>query len=483
MLHAVILAGGGGTRLWPLSRTHYPKQLLSLLGERTLLQQTVLRLDGFVPSQQTWIVTSKEQELLVTAQLSALSRLTAPPSQVLVEPIGRNTAAAIGLAAIHLQRVDSQAVMVVLPADHWIERPDVFLKIVQTAQSVAEQGMLVTFAVIPDRAETGYGYIQRGKAFPLAHGGPTGTEVYRVERFVEKPDARTAQAYVSTGDYYWNTGIFLFRASTVLEEIAFHLPALYEGLMRSAQSLESGNAQETLDAVYSRLESVSIDHGVFEKSTRLVTLAVDIGWSDLGEWTAIHRLSPQDAQGNTLSPNVLDVGSKNSFIYGNDTRRTIATIGLKDMVVVDAEDALLVCPSDRVQEVRTVVRELQTRGAEVAHFPRTVPRPWGSYTILQEGDQYKVKHVIVYPEASLSLQFHRHRSEHWVVVRGTAQVTNGDQEYLLQPNQSTYISAGTKHRLANPGSEPLEIIEVQTGPYVGEDDIVRLTDLYGRVSS
>jgi mannose-1-phosphate guanylyltransferase/mannose-6-phosphate isomerase len=343
--------------------------------------------------------------------------------------------------------------------------------------------MLVTFGVIPDRVETGYGYIQRGEAFPLAHSGPTGAQVYRVERFVEKPDARTAQTYVSSEDYYWNAGIFLFHASTILEEIALHLPALHEGITRSAQGLESGNARETLAAVYASLESVSIDHGVLEKSTRLVTLPVDVGWSDLGEWTAIHRLSPQDARGNTLSPNVLDVGSENSFIYGNDTRRTIATVGLKDMVVVDAEDALLVCPSDRVQEVRTVVRELQTRGAEVAHSPRTVRRPWGTYTILQEGEQYKVKHVIVNSGASLSLQFHRYRSEHWVVVRGTAQVTNDGQEYLLQPNQSTYISAGARHRLANPGAELLEIIEVQTGPYVGEDDIVRLTDLYGRVSS
>ncbi|MBI3301784.1 MAG: mannose-1-phosphate guanylyltransferase/mannose-6-phosphate isomerase [Deltaproteobacteria bacterium] len=481
MLHAVILAGGGGTRLWPLSRTHYPKQFLSLLGEHTLLQQTVLRLEGAVPPQRLWVVTGREQGLMVQAQLSALPGLGKGAAHVVTEPVGRNTAAAIGLAAVHLLRGDPEAVMIVLPADHWIERQSTFVALLQSAARVAEQDMLVTLGIVPQRPETGYGYIRRGEPFTTAQVHQPAGEVYRVERFVEKPDLQTARAYLAEGGYYWNAGIFLWRAATILEEIASSLPALHEGLMEIAQSLDNGNAEDTLTAVYARLASVSIDYGVLEKSTRLVMLPVDIGWSDLGEWTAIHRLSPRDERGNALSPNVLDFESENSFVYGS--QRTIATIGLKDMVVVDAEDALLICPNDRVQEVRTVVHELRTRGAEVAHSPRTVQRPWGTYTVLEEGERYKVKRVVVCPGASLSLQLHHHRSEHWVVVRGVARVTNGEQDCLLQANQSTYIPQGTKHRLANPGVEPLEIIEVQTGPYLGEDDIVRFDDLYGRTVS
>jgi mannose-1-phosphate guanylyltransferase/mannose-6-phosphate isomerase len=266
-----------------------------------------------------------------------------------------------------------------------------------------------------------------------------------------------------------------------LEEIATYLPALHEGLTEIANNLDTPKAEETLTAVYQRLEPLSIDYGVLEKSARLLVVPADIGWSDLGEWTAIHRLSPQDQQGNTLSANVLDRGSKNSFVYSS--RRPIATIGLKDLVVVDAEDALLICTNERIQEVKTVVQQLQTQGAEVAHSPHTVQRPWGTYTVLEEGAGFKVKRIVVRPGASLSLQLHHHRSEHWVVVGGVASVTNGEQEFLLSANQSTYIPSGTKHRLANPGTESLEIIEVQTGSYLGEDDIVRFADVYGRAPS
>lgn len=481
MLHAVILAGGGGTRLWPLSRTHSPKQFLSLLGDRTLLQQTASRLAAIVPSERLWIVAAKEQELLVKTQLSALPNLSEPPPQVLTEPVGRNTAAAIGLAALHLQRVDSRAVMAVFPADHWVTQPEAFTALMSKAAAVAEQDVLVTVGVVPDRAETGYGYIRRGELLPFAPAPHHTNEIYRVERFVEKPDRQTAEAYVASGHYYWNAGIFFWRASTILEELALYLPTLSAALLQIAARLDNG-AEETLATIYPRLESISIDSGVLEKSTRVVVLPTDIGWSDLGDWTAIYRQSPRNEHGNMLSPNVLDVGSKNSFVFGNDPQRTIATIGLENMMVVDVEDALLICSKDRVQEVRTVVHELRTRGAEVVHAPRTVQRPWGTYTVLQEGDHYKVKRVVVQPGASLSLQLHRHRSEHWVVVRGEAHIINGEQEALLQASQSTYIPAGTRHRLANPGAEPLEIIEVQTGPYLGEDDIVRFADLYGRSS-
>ncbi len=481
MLHAVILAGGGGTRLWPLSRTLYPKQFLPLLGEHTLLQQTVLRLGETVPPQRLWIVTGSEQAHMVQTQLSALPGFSAGTVQVLTEPLGRNTAAAIGLAAIYMLRLDPEAVMAVLPADHWIEQQSSFLALLQSAMALAGQEKLVTFGIVPDRAETGYGYIRRGEPFHFLQGGQPDSEAYHVERFVEKPDLPTARAYVASGDYYWNAGIFLWRASTILEEIATYLPGLHAGLMEIAYSLSESKIRETLAAVYPRLQSVSIDQGVLEKSARLVVVPADIGWSDLGEWTAIHRLSPQDERGNTLSVNVLDRGSKNSFVYSS--RRPIATIGLKDLVVVDAEDALLICANERIQEVKTVVQQLHTQGAEVAHSPHTMHRPWGTYAVLEEGAGFKVKNVIVRPGASLSLQLLHHRSEHWVVVRGVASVTNGEQEFLLAANQSTYIPLGTKHRLANPGTELLEIIEVQTGSYLGEDDIVRFADLYGRVPS
>ena len=477
MLHAVILAGGGGTRLWPLSRTQFPKQFLSLLGEQTLLQQTVLRLGTTVSPQCVWIVTGKDQQFMVQTQLAALPGMRAGTAHVLTEPVGRNTAAAIGLAAIHIQRSDPAAVMIVLPADHWIERHSAFVSLLQEAAALAERDCLVTLGIIPDRPETGYGYIKRGSTLTQQPGQTT---AYQVERFVEKPSLPVAQEYVASGMYYWNAGIFLWRATTILQAIATYMPALHAGLIEIAQSLEQENADTTLATIYQRLESVSIDYGVLEKSSRLVVVPADIGWSDLGEWTAIHRLSPQDERGNTLTGNIVNLENDNSFVYSS--RRPVAAIGLKNMVVVDTEDALLVCAQDRVQEVKTVVQRLQAQGAEVADTPHTVQRPWGTYTVLEEGTNFKVKRIVVAPGASLSLQMHHHRSEHWVVVRGVAQIVNGERELLLQANQSTYIPQETKHRLANPGTEPLEIIEVQTGPYLGEDDIVRFADIYGRTS-
>lgn len=477
MLHAVILAGGGGTRLWPLSRTQFPKQFLSLLGEQTLLQQTVLRLGTTVSPQCVWIVTGKDQQFMVQSQLAPLPGMGSGAAYVLTEPVGRNTAAAIGLAAIHIQRSDPAAVMIVLPADHWIERHSAFVSLLQEAATLAERDFLVTLGIVPDRPETGYGYIKRGSVLAQQPGQTT---AYQVERFVEKPSLSVAKEYVTSGMYYWNAGIFLWRAATILQEIATYMPALHAGLIELAQSLDKTNADDALATIYQRLESVSIDYGVLEKSSRLVVVPADIGWSDLGEWTTIHRLSLQDERGNTLKGNIVDLENENSFVYSS--RRPVAAIGLKNMVVIDTEDALLVCAQERVQEVKTVVQRLQTQGAEVANTPHTVQRPWGTYTVLEEGRNFKVKRIVVTPGASLSLQMHHHRSEHWVVVRGVAQVVNGEQELVLQTNQSTYIPQETKHRLANPGTEPLEIIEVQTGLYLGEDDIVRFADIYGRTS-
>ncbi len=476
MLHAVILAGGGGARLWPLSRANYPKQFLKLLGERTLLQQTVLRLDELITSDRLWIVTGREQVPVVRAQVAALPGYARTGIHILGEPWPRNTATAIGFAALQIQRQDPEAIMVVVPADHWVARPEAFLSLVQRATALANQGELVTLGVVPDRAETGYGYLRCGKRLSDAARSPSEIEAYRVAQFVEKPDLQTAQTYVASGRYYWNTGIFLWQVAAILNEIAVYLPTLYAGLQAIAACSGQGEkAKKTLADVYALLEPISIDYGVLEKSSRLVVMPADIGWSDLGEWTAIHRLSPHNTHGNVLSPNVIAIDSENSFVYSS--HRTIATIGLKDMVVVDADDALLICSTNRTQEVKTVVQELQNRRAEDAELSRTAHRPWGTYTVLEEGPNFKVKRVKVYPGAALSLQLHHHRSEHWVIVSGTAQVTNGQQTFSLQTNQSSYVPAGTKHRLANLGTELLEVIEVQTGSYLGEDDIVRFEDL------
>lgn len=490
MLHAVILAGGGGTRLWPLSRTNYPKQFLKLLGEHTLLQQTILRIRELVAPACVWVVTGAEQEPLVRNQLMALPKME--EAHVLSEPLPRNTAAAIGLAAVHLQRLDPEAVMMVLPADHWITQPHAFVSLLRRAAVLAHHDLLVTLGIVPDHPATGYGYIQRGAQLDEETKLGGGPKVYRVDRFVEKPQRQDAQRYVESRAYYWNAGIFLWRARTILTEIAAHLPRLAAGLEELALALAAPHPAsvnyplkvtlttgDLLATVYQRLEAISIDYGVLEKSARLVVVPADIGWSDLGEWSAIHRLSRQDGKGNVLSPNVIALDNENSFIYG--ARRTIAAIGLKNTVVVDAEDALLICAAERVQDVRTVVQQLQGQAAELTQFSGTAQRPWGTCAVLEEGPQFKVKRLKVYPGAALSLQLHKYRSEHWVVVAGVAAVRIGDQDLCLYANQSTYVPAGTKHRLANPGNDPLEVIEVQTGSYLGEDDIERFEDLYRRV--
>ena len=469
MLHAVILAGGGGSRLWPLSRPHLPKQFLSLLGDRSLLQETVLRMDGLVPPERIVIVTNSDQEPLVHSHLLQIPGFAVDRVRIVTEPARRNTAAAIGLAALHLQDSDPDALMLVLPADHWINQRRKFVALVQHSLGWAEQGELVTFGILPTRPETGYGYIQRGE--PCAKL-PHWSEAYRVGRFVEKPPLVTAQHYLSSGAYYWNAGIFLWQTTRILQEIEAFLPSLASGLQEIRHSVASHDAA-ALAPVYARLESVSIDTGVLEKSSEIVVVPADMGWSDLGEWTAIHRLSPQDKRGNAVRGQAVLQDSDNSFIYSS--HRPIAGVGLKDLVVVETDGAVLVSSRERVQEVKLIGEQLPFPQAKPLYPAPPMERPWGTYTILEEGPGYKVKRLAILPGAAISLQFHHYRNEHWVVVQGTARVTKGTEEIVLQTNESTYVSQGTVHRLANPGPDLLEVIEVQTGSYLGEDDIVRLT--------
>lgn len=475
-LYAVILAGGSGSRFWPLSRELYPKQLLKLIGDETMLQRTLRCAQKAARPENIFVVTHRRQSDAVRMQSAAVASL--PPHHFIAEPLAKNTAAAIGLAAVILDRKDPEAVMVVMPADHVILKNARFTKAVRAASRLAGEGQLVTFGIKPLHPETGYGYIRRGR--PLQdRSGKNGLIAYRVGRFTEKPNRATAKRYLSEGGYYWNSGIFVWKASVILAAIQDLQPKLYQGLVAIQKALGTSEEEKTIDTVYEHLDSVSIDYGVLERLHKnMAVLPVEIGWSDVGSWTAIEQISRADARGNIAVGNVIDLDSRNSILYAD--KRLVATIGLEDLVVVDTEDATLVCHKSRVQDVRKVVETLKQRNAEEHLVHRTVWRPWGSFTVLENGDQYKIKRILVHPKARLSLQLHHRRSEHWVVVTGTARVTRGEEVYDLAVNESTYIPMNTKHRLENPGETPLQIIEVQSGHYLGEDDIVRFQDDYGR---
>jgi mannose-1-phosphate guanylyltransferase/mannose-6-phosphate isomerase len=467
-VYAVILAGGSGTRFWPLSRRLAPKQLLSLTGERTMLQDTVLRIMPVVEPERIWVVTGRELSDEARRQLRGIG----VGASVFDEPVGRNTAPAISVAAHRLLAVDRDAVMAVLPADHVIAKPDVFLSALDAALDAAGDGLLVTIGIVPRRAETGYGYIQRGPALP-------GDRAHWVERFVEKPDRATAERYVADGNYLWNAGMFVWRADAILEELRRHAPGVAVAGAAIAQAIADGADEARLRALYDAAESVSIDYAVMERSTRAAVVPAEFGWSDVGSWAALDEVGAKDERGNVISGRVVDVDSRRSIVYAQD--RLVATIGLNDVIVVDTPDATLVCAKDRAQDVRKVVDALEAQRAQEHVVHKTVQRPWGTYTVLGEGPGYKIKRITVNPASRLSLQMHRQRSEHWVVVSGTARVTSEGRVYDLQTNQSTYIPPQTKHRLENVDrSVPLEIIEVQNGPYLGEDDIVRFDDDFGR---
>ena len=473
-LYAVILAGGSGTRFWPLSRQLYPKQLLRLLGEDTLIQQTMRRVLHCVPADRVLISTVPGQAESIRFQLGQWKE--ALEKNFVIEPEGRNTAPAIALVASELVRWDPDAVMLVLPADHVITGSKRFQAAVALGTELAADGHLVTFGIPPSRPETGYGYIQPKTRVRLgAKGNLVG---HPVARFVEKPDAATARRYLKAGNFYWNSGIFVWRASGILKELAEHQPALARAMRHIDRLIVSRAGMDEIAKAYRKLQPVSIDNGVLERSSRAAMIRVDFDWSDVGTWSSLADVAPRDRSGNVISGRVVDLDSRNSIIYAE--RRLVATIGLSDMVVVETPDATLICPKDRSQDVKKVVEMLKKEGApeHVEHL--TVFRPWGSYTVLEEGPGYKVKRVTVKAASRLSLQLHHQRSEHWVVIAGTARVTRGEEVFDLTVGQSTGIPVNTPHRLENAGSDILHIIEVQNGPYLGEDDIVRLQDDFGR---
>jgi len=491
-IHAVILAGGSGTRFWPLSRETCPKQMLQIVGEDTLIRQTIKRMNGFVPPENIWIVTTEDKAQDIRFHLESLGSLV-ERIQFIKEPVGRNTAPAIGLAAIYLQHCSSDSVMIVMPSDHAIPDNEKYLGDLKVAIEAAMEDCLVTFGIKPNRPETGYGYIKVDHSSKIKLKG-----VLKVECFVEKPNLETAQKYLLDGNYFWNSGIFVWKTSKILSEIKTYLPSLYKTLKEidfllfKSDQLDRHNNPVTqlpndvvtskpnkLNELYSSLENFSIDYGIMERSSNGLMVPANFLWSDLGSWTALDEMIKKDDAGNIVKGNTIDIGSENSTIFAGE--RLIATIGLKDMVVVDTPDATLVTPKGRVQEVKNIVEELKKNGREEHLIHKTVERPWGSYTVLEKGNGYKIKRVVLKPGAKLSLQLHRRRSEHWVVVSGVAKVTSESETYLVHSNESAYIPINTKHRLENPGKELLQIIEVQNGDYVEENDIERFSDDYGRI--
>ncbi len=467
----VVLSGGSGTRLWPLSREHYPKQLLSLINDNTLLQDTLKRLDGLqaIATHQI-IVCNEEHRFLVAEQLR---QLNSNKNQIILEPVGRNTAPALTLAALSIVKEQQDGVMLVLPADHAITNISAYHTAVEQAYQFALKDKLVTFGIKSDSPETGFGYIKVGK--DLSDSG------HELSEFVEKPDLKTAEQYLQSGDYVWNSGMFMMKARVWLQKIKLFSPDILTQCEKAFMASQTDNDFCRVDKEqFLRCESDSIDYAVMEKVTDAVVVTLDAGWTDLGSWTALWDVGNKDDTGNVIKGDVFAENTKNSFI--NSSNKLIAALGLEDIIIVETSDAVLVAHKDYAQDVKNIVAWLkqQNRNEQINH--RKVYRPWGCYESIDTGQRFQVKRITVNKGATLSLQLHHHRAEHWVVVKGTATVTRGDEVFLVTENQSTYIPLGVKHRLENKGSIPLEMIEVQSGSYLGEDDIVRFDDLYGRAN-
>lgn len=476
MMIPVILSGGAGTRLWPVSREALPKPFMKMADGKSLLSKTVARAAGLGASE-AWIVTNRDYYFLSRDDLadSALNRDKG--LHYLLEPVGRNTAPAIALAAHAVsQQHGPDTLMLVLAADHIIQDQAGFAHSVKKAVALADMGLLVTFGMAATAPETGFGYIEAGDAI--------GEQGFAVRRFVEKPRRDVAEAYLAAGNYYWNSGMFCFRARDFLQALELAAPELAQASaacwQASQQSVVGTDALELDKALFAKLQNISVDYAVFEKANNVAVVPGQFGWSDVGAWPEIAAQFPADEQGNQVVGDALLVDTHDTFVHAGE--RLVSVLGMQDVVIVDTPDALLVMPKDRAQDVKKVVEAVKATGQEKHIFHATVARPWGTYTTLLEGRSFKLKRIEVKPQSSLSLQMHHYRNEHWVVVEGTARVTNGDQVFLLATNESTYIKAGTRHRLENPGMLPLVIIEVQSGQYTGEDDIVRYDDKYGRSS-
>jgi len=466
MLTPVILSGGVGSRLWPLSREYYPKQLLALVGNHTLLQNTIIRLKGLAELSPPLTVCNENHRFLVAEQLR---NIDISPAHIILEPVGRNTAPAAAVAAL---TAEPDALLLVLPADHLIANAAAFREAITAGVPLAQANYLVTFGIVPNRPETGYGYIN---ATDFVENGIA----LSVKRFVEKPDIDTAQGYVDSGEYYWNSGMFLFKASQYLKELESFAPEMLRACRQAIDNAVQDQYFLRLGAAtFKACPSDSIDYAVMEHTKAGVVIPLDVGWNDVGAWSSLWEVSEQDSEGNVIQGDILTENVRNSYLRAE--HRLLTAIGVEDLMIVETADAVLVAHKDHVQDVKQIVSRLKASKRSEAELHCKIYRPWGSYECIDAEERFQVKRITVNPGASLSLQMHYHRSEHWIVVKGTARITRGDESLILSENQSTYIPLGVKHRLENSGKLPLELIEVQSGSYLGEDDIVRFDDVYGR---
>jgi mannose-1-phosphate guanylyltransferase/mannose-1-phosphate guanylyltransferase/mannose-6-phosphate isomerase len=464
----VILSGGSGTRLWPLSRSQYPKQFLPLVSDYTMVQETILRLQGVEKLQPPLAVCNEDHRFMMAEQLREVN---IQPSAIILEPIGRNTAPAVALAALS---ADPDDILLILPADHVIANVSAFQSAVHKANKLAEQGYLVTFGIVPDEPETGYGYIKTGDRVDSGS--------HKVAAFVEKPNIQTAQEYVKSGDFFWNSGMFAFKAGQFLQELNKFQPEILDACKNALKNKMQDTDFIRLDKkAFSQCPSDSIDYAVMEKTDRAVVIPLDAEWNDVGSWSALWDVTDKDEQGNAVSGDVIALNTSNSFLHASN--KLITTIGVDNLIVIETDDAVMIANKDHVQDVKKIVDQLKEQKRQEADTHLKVYRPWGYYHSVDTGSRHQTKRIVVKPGAKLSLQKHHHRAEHWVIVKGTALITKEDQQILLSENESTYIPLGVTHCLENPGVIPLEIVEVQSGSYLGEDDIVRFNDDYGRTSA
>lgn len=464
----VILAGGSGSRLWPLSREHFPKQFIKLFGKSTMLQQTLLRLEGVENLADPIVICNHEHRFMVAEQLQELGFKN---TKIILEPLARNTAPALAVSALFAEEQDDSAVLLVLSADHMIKDVARFQQAITIAVDAAVKNHLVTFGIEPTHPETGYGYINT-----VADAAP----YKRVSQFVEKPDLKTAESYLQAGCYFWNSGMFVFRARQFLEELAHQSPDVFEASGQAKQLAHQDLDFIRLDAdAFGQAPNISIDYALMEKSANVVCVPLDAGWSDVGDWRSYWELSEKDDQGNSLVGDALALHTQNTLIFSQD--KLVTTLGVRDLLVINTPDAVMVADKSRAQDVKLLLEQIKNQVGRTEHRQhREVYRPWGGFDAVDAGTRYQVNRIRVKPGASLSLQLHHHRAEHWIIVQGTAKVQRGDEVMLLSENESTFIPVGIQHRLSNPGKIPLEIIEVQSGPYLNDDDVVRFEDSYGR---